>query len=301
MNKIYDKLLLAIAVLALLAGVGFYVTKSGVTPTRSSAPAQLSDNPYQAIPIPGSTYVEADWPEPSVQSTTWVYDVFTPPKIYIGSDRKFTSEGWKVRNPDEVEKEIPFGVYLVDVKRDLYRIQFEGYIEEDLTDASKSLVLLSDEETGGSVRARVGKPQVDHEFELVEFTIERIKGDDGSITKFAQATILDNRTGETVVLTRGERLYQAGVTVTIRSAEYPELDLTLSSEGEAFETPSAQYVLEEIDLETPSITVKKVGTEELEEKIEQLHSRGITEKTSTIPEPIIMEVTDESDSFDFEF
>ena len=63
MNKIYDKLLLAVAVLALLGGVGFYVMKSGELPSATPQVGQPGDNPYQAIPVPTSAEVAATWPE----------------------------------------------------------------------------------------------------------------------------------------------------------------------------------------------------------------------------------------------
>src|SRR5690606_13418546 len=124
------------------------------------------------------------------------------------------------------------------ISQDLYRIQIEGYIEEDREDAAKNLVLFFDEERQRSVRARVGDERVESEFKLVDFNVERVSGPDGSIRRVAKATILDQRTGEEVDLTRGERRYEDTVTVVIRSDEDPAVEVVLNEAGATFETPS---------------------------------------------------------------
>ena len=183
MNKIYDKLLLAVAVLALLASVGFYVLKSGELPSAALQIGQPSDNPYQVIPVPsfhGSDgHVAGGCRDSSQQPADELYDVFTPPKIWVNADGTF---GFK--SPiDKTLPTPPFGIYLAKIERDPYRIQIEGYIEEDLKDASKSLVLLFDEEQQKQVRARIGQEKRESEFTLVDFTIERVRDKDGNISK----------------------------------------------------------------------------------------------------------------------
>ena len=194
MNKIYDKLLLALAVLALLAGVGFYVMKSGALPSAQPQVGQPADNPYQAIPVSVPSEITATWPEAtetSRQPALELYDVFTPPEIYIDNDGTFI-----FKPPyDDTKPKPPFGVYLAGIERDVYRIQLEGYIEEDLTDASKSLLLLFNEETQTQVRARVGQEKADAEFKLLDFTIERLRDEDDNPYKIVKATLLAQRIG----------------------------------------------------------------------------------------------------------
>lgn len=96
MNKIYDKLILAVAVLLLAGGVFLYLQKSGATPSLT-APLniQLADNPYLPQEMPATTFTEARWPESEPQSTGWRYDVFTPPKIFIDENGQFSEVGWE--------------------------------------------------------------------------------------------------------------------------------------------------------------------------------------------------------------
>lgn len=300
MNKIYDKLLLAVAVLALLAGVGFYMVKSGELPSAAPQVGQPGDNPYQVIPVPTSSEVTATWPEAaetSRQPAGELYDVFTPPAIYIDNDGTFI-----FKSPiDKSKPKPPFGIYLAKIERDPYRIQMEGYIEEDLKDASKSLVLLFDEEQQKQVRARVGQEKTKSEFKLVDFIIERVKDKDGNISKNVTAILLDQRSGKEVVLKHGERLYNDSTTIILRSQEDPSVEIVLEEAPKAFETTAGKYVLEEINLEEQSVTVKKLANEELElESVtQQLFLNTSNEETeiptTTAPQP------EADQAFDFQF
>ncbi len=299
MNKIYDKLLLALAVLALLGGVGFYMVKSGAAPSgKVPVSTQTADNPYQAVPVPGSEDSSAIWPETPVQSTGWIYDIFTPPKIYLDKDGNFTSVPPKGTN--EALKE-PFGVYLAGIERKLYRIQIEGYVEEDLTDASKSLLLLFDEERGQSVRARIGREVAKSAFEVLDFDIVRDRDADGNINKVAKATILDKRSGQEVVLVHGERLFDDGVTVNIRSKEDASVEIELSEAGQRFETALGEYVLKQINLEESTVTVEKLGNEEREAETKVLAVNASTSQGTTPSKDPATDTEDTSSANGFDF
>lgn len=299
MNKIYDKLLLAVAVLALLASVGFYVMKSGEIPSAAPEVGQPGDNPYQVIPVPTSSEVTATWPDAVEQAPGELYDVFTPPAIWLGNDGTFI-----FKSPiDKSKPKPPFGIYLVEIEREPYRIQIEGYIEEDLSDASKSLVLLFDVEKQKQVRARIGQEKAKSEFTLVDFTIERVRDADGNISKIVIATLLDQRSGEEVVLKHGERLYTDTTTVVLGSKEDASVEVVLQEAPKAFQTAAGKYVLEAINLEESSVTVKKLANDELEleEETKTLIFSALNEETTT-SETTETEIEDDDDqAFDFSF
>ena len=267
MKNFYDKFILLVAVLVLVGGVMLYIKKSGEAPDPSAAvQVQPAGNSYAPIPAPETPTSEAAWPEPREQSSTWVYDVFTPPKIYINEAGQFTAEGWKPPEPKE-----PFGLYLAEIKRDLYRIQIQGYIEEDRDDPSKSLVLLSDVERDATVRLRAGETNEASEVEVVDFDIDRqINADQGEVEVPARETIRDLRTDETVTLTKAEPLYESGVNVTLRSEQIPSFEIELSEPGVTFETELGEYKLLAINLEERSVTVEKLGSGGEESEIEEL-------------------------------
>lgn len=259
MKNFYDKLILLIAVFAVAGGVRLYLQKTAkARDLESPVKVQPADKPYVAVPVPETPSAEAEWPDAPEQSTGWTYDVFTPPKIYLDENGQFTAEGWVPPPPEE-----PFGIYLVGLERDAYRIQIQGYIEEDRQDPSKNLVLLYDEERGVPVRLRAGDRNDAAELEVLDFNIERkINAQMGEVEIIAQATIRDLRTGEELSLTEGERRYNNGITVSLRSNEDPSFGIELTEAGVTFENERFQYKLLSINLEENSITVEKLPSEE---------------------------------------
>ena len=165
--------------------------------------------------------------------------------------------------------------YLAKIERKLYRIQIEGYMQEDATDTSKTLLLMFNEEAQKQVRVRPGDEKPDAEFKLLSFDIERLRDVDNNIKKIARATILDQRSGEEVVLTHGERRYESGFTVVIRSDEDASFSLELAEVASEFEGPAGHYTLLEINLEESSIKVNKHSADAEETEISNFEgSRG---------------------------
>lgn len=273
MNKIYDKLFLAIAVLLLAGGAFLYVQKSGdASETGEAIDAAPDDNPYKPLDVRTTETESAQWPEPKVNSSDWLYDIFTPPKIYIDENGKLVDEPWTPPPPPPPMP--PYGVHLEQIVRKPYRIQVEGYIEEDLSDSSKSLVLLYSEEVQKQVRARPGDEKADLDFKLLSFDIERVR-DGTNIQKVATAVILDERSGEEVTLRHGETLYDDKVTVVIRSALDPSFEIVLTEAPTQFEGPAGKYTLKEINLEESTVTVEKQGSEDIEAETRVLKASAV--------------------------
>ena len=283
MNKIYDKLLLAIAVLFLAGGVFLYMQKTGAaSSTGLPVDVQPAENPYLSETVSSQTSAGVNWPEASEQSSGWRYDVFTPPKIFIDENGQFSEEGWEPPVPLA-----PFGIYLAQIERKLYRIQIEGYMQEDPTDASKVRLLLFDEEAQKTVFARPGEEKPGSEFKLLSFKVERLRDEDNNIEKIGRAILLDQRSGEEVLLIDGERRYDSGYTVVIRSDEDARLNVELTDAPFEFEGPMGHYTLSEISLEDSSVKVTKHATESSEADIRVLKARGVSPPSSpqiTTPE-----------------
>ncbi|MFP4260746.1 MAG: hypothetical protein ACLFS1_06660 [Opitutales bacterium] len=254
MKNFYDKLILLVAAVALAGGVMLYFQNSAEAPNLAEpVPVQPADNPYSPVPVPETPSTEAEWPEPKEQSTGWVYDVFTPPKIYIDEDGRFTAEGWEPPAPEE-----PFGLYLAEIKRELYRLQIQGYIEEDREDRSRTLVLLYDTERNATVRLRTGERSQASEVEMLDFSIDRqVNADEGQVEVSAEASIRDLRTDETITLVKDEILYESGVKALLRSEQLPDFEIELSEPGTTFETELGEYKLLAINLEEQSVVVEK--------------------------------------------
>jgi hypothetical protein len=270
MNKIYDKLLLAIAVIVLAGGVFLYIQKSSVAPSLNSpVDVQTADKPYLPETVSSQTPSDVNWPEAPEQSTGWRYDVFTPPKIFIDENGQFSEEGWEPPVPPP-----PFGIYLARIERKPYRIQIEGSIQEDLADVSKVRLIMKDEEAQKTVFVRPGEENSDAEFKLLSYDIERLRDENNMPSSVARATILDQRSGEEVVLIAGERRYDSGFTVVLRSDEDASFNIELTDAPSEFEGPMGSYTLLEISLEESSIKVIKHAVDAEEGETQTLKARA---------------------------
>lgn len=304
MKKIYDKLILALAVLALLGGGAFYMLKSeAVTDQNSSNNFQPAENPYEPVPIPDSTTKTATWPEPGPQSSgpKWIYDVFTPPRIYIDADGNFIPEP-----PDDPTQTERFGIYLAkEMERKPYRIQLQGF-SGDPKKPEEAVLFLFDEERQLKFFIREGQVNEEAEVEVLDFTIKReIDAAVGKAVVTAIATILDKRSGEEVVLNDDERLLSAEVPVVFLSREDPDVRIELvidpSKPVTSFETPAGQFILQQINLEEQTVTVEKQATEDSEAVIRALSPPVIQEPKKTIKSEEAEAPSGPEDDFSFEF
>jgi len=278
MKSLYDKLLFGLGLLVLFAGIGFYAinfNKTSFTNTKISLP---SASQYEPITVPDFDQFAAIWPNASEQASGELYDVFTPPAIWINDEGMFIFD-----SPISKLPEIPFGVYLAGIDNELYRIQLEGYVEEDFSDPKKSVLLFYDEEKKRRIRARVGDSITGSEFSVYNFTIDRITKL-GEIKKLAIATILDLRSGRRIFLTHGENKFKENTTVVIKSKQQESFEAKITAKPPyEFETETAKYILEKINLEESSVTVKRLGNDNLEPETKQLFLESkVTSKSTQV-------------------
>ena len=258
----YDKLLLLAAFLLLAAGC--YIYMATVDRAVLNVSHSQQSIPYTSLRAEINAPSTVNWSAPQEQSTGWIYDVFTPPKIYLDENGQFVNEGWKIYEP------VPFGVYLTQLEKIPYRIQLEGYIEEDRSDASKSLILLYNEETERSIRTRVGRRELGAEIEVIEFRIDRLRDANGNPYKEVFAVINDQRSGKTITLQNNNRLYLKDFAAELRSDSDSELQIKLSRVGQVFETTDAKYRLESVDFEQKSVSVYKFASDKNDAETQRL-------------------------------
>jgi len=101
-------------------------------PAAGPVTVQLADAPYTPAIAEAKPVTAEAWtpPPPQTRGRDWVYDTFTPPEIfYHARARQFT-----VKPPmGIVEEEAPveaFGLELVDVRPEAFRLQLVGYYGE---------------------------------------------------------------------------------------------------------------------------------------------------------------------------
>jgi len=251
MNQFYDKILLALAVLARAGGSAVYFTGKPPAVPRS---ARAGDRAYEPVPVPQSEFPEVAWAEPVAQPSGFLYDVFTPFEIYLDKDGNFTQVGPNIK----VFANTFGNPYLVNIERPLYRIQMEGFIAEDPADPDKILILMYDLENKRSVRARSGNEYADSDFRVDDFRVDRIE-EGGAIYKIAYTTITDTRTGDQVVLNDAEKQYNKGFSAVIGSRDDPAVRFEFTESGTSFSTDTGEYSLDAVDLDASSATVTKAG------------------------------------------
>ena len=287
----YDKLLFSIGVLLLLAGIGFFAINTNTISSADAEVSQPDSKQYEPIPVPEFDENIAVWPNAVEQAPGELYDVFTPPAIWIDKEGTFIFE-----SPIDDQPPMPFGVYLAELENEPYRIQLEGYVEEDFDDPKKSVLLLYDEEKKERIRARIGESVKRNEFAVYNFTIDRVRDTNG-ILKIAVATILDFRDGRRVRLTHGERKYKENATVVLRSKEDQSFELRINQKlPYEFRTSVANYILEKINLEESSVTITKVESGDEKSETKQLFI-----KPKKAPKPLEPNPENSNKIFDFDF
>ena len=278
MNHFYDKILLALAVLALAGGTAVYFTGNSIA---KSSSVNTESRPYEPVPVPKSDFPEVSWSEPVAQPSGFLYDVFTPFNIFIDKNGNFTQVGPNIKVFANT-----FGdPYLIGIERPLYRIQMEGFIEEDPADPSKVLILMYDEENNESIRARVCLEYADTEFRVDDFRVDRVE-EGGATYKVAQTTITDLRSGEQVALNDIEAQYNKGFSATIGSREDLSLSFQLTDVGATFSTANGDYILDAVDLVSGNVTVTKAGDDFNDPITEVLFAEEITESEPELEESV---------------
>jgi hypothetical protein len=268
MKAIYDKVLLLLAALLAAAGGAYYfMNPAGAGET--TAMVQASGGEFEAIDLSVETQRAVQWTDPAEQSTGWVFDVFTPPKIFIDPE---TNAFIRIppRAPADAE---PFGIYLAKIERELYRFQFQGYAEVDPSDPSTSIIYIFDTVNNRQINARAGREYADDGFAIRSFTIERIE-DEGIITREAVVTLFDKAMDREIEMRQNEVIYTGETRFHFASREHPDFSFVATQVGETFESPAGSFRITNINIANESVTVEKSATEAFEPQIQILTPRS---------------------------
>jgi hypothetical protein len=257
MGKLYDKIIFAIGLLVLGVGVYFYL--SAEAPDAAPVSIQYTGGAYEPVPVPDLPRINVDWeppPETTGANEGWDYQVFTPPFVWIDNG---------ILIPRPPERPVPppaFGIDLVSgPSRELYRLQYEGYLEMDPEDITASIILMVATETGESIRVEVGETNEQYDFEVLDFSEELVTTEDGIIERRQAVEIRDLRTGRNLTLSSEEPLYASDIELAFASTINPEQRVSLEVNPEnptaTWQMNDATYTLQEIFLDQKRVRVKK--------------------------------------------
>lgn len=263
MKNIYDKILLLVAILILGASLAYYLTRAEKAPAVDTAllTAQPTGSAYSPIAVPELRIVELEWLDPKSQSDDGlqVYDIFTSPKIWWN-----TSEARFIFEPPTIPPPPPaYGLELVSIERQPYRIQMEAYFGEGGPD---TIVQLHNYETGETIRGRMGRDYPEHNFSITDFRVDRVVEDvDGSTTirQVPTVVIRDHILNQDVTLTAAERLYlEDSDIVTVRTrSPYPTQTHRWEEVGETLKIGDDVFTLIEFSHEAQTARVRKESPE----------------------------------------
>jgi hypothetical protein len=252
-----DKALLAGAAVLVAASAGFFgwLMQRGET---AFAPvvAELSAQPYTAA-VKEATVAKADaWSNPAAQSRgrDWIYDAFTPPEIFYNT----RSKQFSVKPPSslaEGEPEEAFGVELVSVRPEVFRLQLIGYAGNDGAWRGTFENFLSGEVFLANAGQRV--PKLGLVVQSLDVRLQKIPVGDGgsSVQRVAVAVVRDERTGAETTLNHRERCF----TGTVSAFVIAQGDRTPREvrAGDTFKLGEATYRIERVQANPPAVEITK--------------------------------------------
>lgn len=270
MKNWLDKILLIVALI--VAGAATYIGLKATTSDEATQGGTAGPTGKQfAKDLPAVQAPEVElWPEPAAQEADWIFEVFTPPRIYFNQQ----STEFVVELPTEgavVRQVTPFGMELVEIRRDVYRVQLSAY------SGDFGNFRVNDQYV---VRGRPGREFEDEKFRLISLVEERhvddsVEGETPIITRRGVATILDLTNNREYVLKSDEVALAdfpvAEVQVRTRSIN----ESRVMTQGEVWEVAGARYKLDAINEAEGTIVVTKVALDdESEVETETLSASG---------------------------
>lgn len=258
--KSQDKILCGAALLLLLASAGWTLLQnSKLDALRNSAAVNAPQSAYSPAGIDAPTVSTKTWPVAPSQTrgAEWIYDVFTPPEIYYSETTKQFSVTPPETGPVVVEKEQPFGVTLVSVKQDAFRLQLVGYVggEGDYRGTFEDTL------SGETGVGRTGKVFPKLGLTIKSFEVKRNK----IITKesmpvydtVATAVVVDTKTGEETTLTNKKRLIKGTPIAVLKVGDAGET--VEQKAGGTFTSGDATYTVVNVTAEPPSAEITKTS------------------------------------------
>jgi hypothetical protein len=257
--KSQDKILFGAALLLLLASAGWMALQSANSSGSNGVP-EVNITPSEYIPsgIDAPTVATKTWPPAPAQSSgpLWVYDVFTPPEIYYDSTTKqFTVTPPNHLPPPPPPPPPPFGVELVQIRQDAFRLQLVGYIGDkgDYRGTFENAL------SGETVIGRAGKKFPDLGLTIKSFEVKRnttISEESMPIIETeAVAIVVDDKTGEEIPLTNKRRRIKGEPFAVLKAENSGE---TFEHKaGATFKLGEATYTVISIKDEPPSVEIRK--------------------------------------------
>lgn len=296
MNKHFEKLLLALALVFFAAGVAcaFLLEKRELPKVVAGA---LTGDYYEEIAFPQPAALD-EWRVPSHpgypdespdEPTLWNYDIFTPVEVtWNRAENAYVPKG--VLHEDEPE----FGLRLVSFSHPVYRLSLRGYVfPESRKDEGKRTndieILIYDSEfknqirtpsgemretKGKLLRVRKGQELSSPNIKIVNYNLTVVDAADGTKVNNLTVTVFDNDLNREFLLTS-------------RPYEFTDItNLVFVLESDSTKTWTLHKVGDKIEADgTGTFSIKSIDFERRHVSVEKLYksvTRGKAMKTQTV-------------------
>lgn len=264
--KTNDTVFLAIGGAFVLGACAWaFLQQSDISALNTPVQAPMGGSVYEPSALSVGATESRSWASPAPQSAgeKWLYDVFTPPKIYYNvQTKKFVVEPpvWVAKDTTDdlpvVEQPITFGVELARVEQPLFRLQLVGYVGE----GANARGTFEDQSTKQIIFGTTGKKLPDLNLEIVRFSAERrrtkVAGETEIVDTVATATVRDTVSGVETNLDVKARTPEGPIHAVLKLDDGTERSV---ASGETFTIGSNSYLVGVIDSAIPSVVVTKSG------------------------------------------
>ena len=227
--------------------------------------------PFKPITFTENLPEKSLWDEPKPQSTgeAWLFQVFTPPKIWIDQNGDFSAEAFV--------KPVPFGVSLASFEKKKYRYKFLSSLGKR---DNPEIIILLDLKTGKELRVRQNRNY--EEFRIISYKVIKKEVLDSQIDgkplfdKIPTIEILDKPSGTLFNLSVGKDTYTNQYLIGLKPDRDSEL-LLVKSTGDKFKINDAEYQIEAINSTEKSIRILKNYRSPTGKNIEQFETLFLEE------------------------
>lgn len=259
MIKRYDMILLLVAFALTIGSYSYYLQLSKQLPHSITSIQQSMTDALVAVVVQPYERRALHWqvPKPQDEEGLWLFDLFTPPKIWWDVDK----QEFVAHPPYSPAQPSPFGLELVAIERVPYRIQFDAFFG-NMGDANEALVQLYDHEKKQTCRGSVGMEFPNSAFKILGCNNCMHIQQDGTRATITQVTLLDTRTQEHVTLNSAEQHYVEGaydITFVTSAPPYGTRDtFVLQFIGDTFKIAHDTFTLMDFSFSNQTATLKKL-------------------------------------------
>lgn len=245
-----------LGLIAVSAVVFAWLGSRNLKPVGAVVPTALADEPYTPAIAASAAHGADTWTPPASQSRgrEWVYDTFTPPQIFFNA----RSKQFSVKPPAgfvEDEPEEAFGLELVAVKPEPFRLQLIGYVGAEGNWRGTFENLNTHETFLASAGRRVASLALYIKALDVRAQAVALPDSMTSQQRVATAVIHDEKTGRDVTLTHRERHFTDTLTAFV--AATGETATREVRVGDNFKLGAATYRIDKVTLNPATVEVTK--------------------------------------------